>query len=454
MVSHLKDIPPQIFKEILVYLDSESVQGMSETEQYYIWTELVSLSRTHKKFPDSSWSLIPELIENIDSLAEKLAPDDPRIRYQYLFDSYNNELFEEKGNYQEQQQKLSEQRDVSIRIILEKYSVVDVIKFAEKVKFPSNVGFSFGKISKTDIDHNILPILLINKDNKISQFVAGFVSGRYISMNWEWADNIDFSSWSQEDIAQLFAHHPFVTETWKRASNILGDNEIAYWRVTQVNPYGPERDLNIAIEKLLEYGRPIAAIDCIYALFNDTKILDKEQTIKALNNAIFSNETQHQTIMHETVELITALQNDPDTSQDELFKIEFEYLPLLENDFKASPKLLESRLASDPDFFCEAIQIFYRSKNEDRKKKELTEQEQALARSLRKLIYHWKGLDVDEVERRLVYDGPDVQLFSGHSYGYIFELDEPVPTLPTTNDFKDVPNMTISSVIYYGAAGD
>ncbi len=77
----------------------------------------------------------------------------------------------------------------------------------------------------------------------------------------------------------------------------------------------------------------------------------------------------------------------------------------------------------------------------------------------KKLIHHFVGTAVgnpsgDPTYRKMIYDGPDIQMFSGHSYGYIFELDEPVPPLPTTNDFKDAPVFTWSTVIYYGAAGE
>lgn len=43
----------------------------------------------------------------------------------------------------------------------------------------------------------------------------------------------------------------------------------------------------------------------------------------------------------------------------------------------------------------------------------------------------------------------DVQMFSGHSYGYIFELDGN-PTLPTSGTFS----YWLNATIYFGAAGD
>jgi hypothetical protein len=66
-------------------------------------------------------------------------------------------------------------------------------------------------------------------------------------------------------------------------------------------------------------------------------------------------------------EIIKALQGNAATDQDKLFQIEWAYLPLLDwhSDGDGSPVTLENRLASDPNFFCELIQLTYRAKGEE-----------------------------------------------------------------------------------------
>ncbi len=72
----------------------------------------------------------------------------------------------------------------------------------------------------------------------------------------------------------------------------------------------------------------------------------------------------------------------------------------------------------------------------------------------KQLIHHFLKSDDPQFTRKMIYDGPDVQMFSGHSYGYLFELDDPVPSLPTSASNSQVLVITMSTVIYYGAAGD
>ena len=92
--------------------------------------------------------------------------------------------------------------------------------------------------------------------------------------------------------------------------------------------------------------------------------LDKTRSVKALMAAVASQESPQEISTHNIIEIIKDLQNDPDTDPDTLFQIEWAYLDMLDESYHrdASPKTLENRLSSDPEFFCEVIRLIYRSK--------------------------------------------------------------------------------------------
>jgi hypothetical protein len=127
--------------------------------------------------------------------------------------------------------------------------------------------------------------------------------------------------------------------------------------------------------------------------------LDKTKAIDALLKAVSSDEPAYSMNTYNTVEIIKALQDDPNINQDDLFSIEWTYLPLLTGPGRqASPKLLERKLASDPDFFCEAIRLLYRSKKETKSAREPTEQEKMIAENVWRLLDDWRtppGTHVD-----------------------------------------------------------
>ena len=56
----------------------------------------------------------------------------------------------------------------------------------------------------------------------------------------------------------------------------------------------------------------------------------------------------------------------------------------------ASPKTLENRLASDPEFFCEVIRLRYPQKKEMESPKEFSEREKTIADNAYKLLDKWR----------------------------------------------------------------
>jgi len=127
--------------------------------------------------------------------------------------------------------------------------------------------------------------------------------------------------------------------------------------------------------------------------------INVDQCIRALLVALSSGEPTYAMNGYHIVELIKFLQSEPSVDQEDLFKVEWAYLPLLDRHRGAVPKLLESRLASDPEFFCEVIRLIYRSKKEDQPLKEPTEESKAIATKAWRLLHEWKtppGTQEDE----------------------------------------------------------
>lgn len=172
---------------------------------------------------------------------------------------------------------------------------------------------------------------------------------------------------------------PFTNKTWIRAAEWLGDSQEDYWLKTNVNPYQAESDLGIAIDKLIEHGRPHAAISCLDRMRYAKQPINANQCVRALLAALSSSEPSYSMDTYRIVELIKTLQESPEVALDDLFCMEWAYLPLLNRYRGAAPKLLENRLASDPEFFCEIIRLIYRSKKCDSTTNEPSKEAKAIA---------------------------------------------------------------------------
>ncbi len=398
LVEHLNSLPQPTFDKLLAYFESDEITGKPEEERLPLWTKLVDFVARHKKYADAKWALSPELVSKISKVVESLAPQNPMNLYRRLFSGPARNLYEETGNWEEQRKKLVERRQNAVKELLSSHGLGAVIKFAEDVEAPLQVGLFLGIVAEDNADSAILPKLLDSGDNKLTQFISGFVWGRYQNQGWAWVDKTDTSDWSTVQIGQFLTCLPFIDETWSRSEQLLGEDDAEYWSKVNVNPYQSEGSIEEAIDRLMEHNRPNAALSCIHLMLYNKQPLDQVRTIKALLAAVSSTEPAYSIDVYQTVEIINALQNDPNTAPDDLFRVEWAYLPLLDRHQDASPKLLEQRLASNPDFFCEVIRLVYRSKNKSKSEKEPTEQHQAIATNAFRLLREWRtppGMQAD-----------------------------------------------------------
>jgi hypothetical protein len=390
LVGYLDSLPQTSLNKLIDNLSSVTTINISEDEKLVLWEKLKQFTTKHRRFSDTDWALDSEVLSHIESVTSKLAPSNPLNLYHRLFNANFIDLYEENENWENQEQLLEKHRQQAIREILAYGDVCAILQFVKLVESPSIVGNLLSTIVDRKIENMILPGLLDNEDEKIKQFVSGFIFQKNQECGWEWVDTVDRGSWTIRQIGEFLSDLPFTEKTWKRATLWLDQFESEYWIHTKVNPFQTQCDLTIAIEKLINYGRPHAAISCLYKIKLDKQLVDKRLCKRALLAAKTSTEPTYANDEYYSVELIKALQNDLETNPEDLFQIEWEYLSILNQHNRASPKLLEFRLATDPDFFCKVIQIAYRSKKDGKQNIKQNEYDETMASEAWELIYKWR----------------------------------------------------------------
>ncbi|MCG8345124.1 MAG: hypothetical protein MI685_08205 [Chlorobiales bacterium] len=390
LIDHFDKLPKPAFDQLVEVLTSQPISELFEEQRLSLWNHLMKFTNKHRRFSDAKWALPGELITSIEQVAEQLAPKKPFNLYQHLFADRDFDLYEENGDWEKQQKKLDARRETAISEIFQQNGKEGIIRFAESVASPGQVGHALGIIADDVFEQSLLPHFLDTADNKHKALVSGFIWRRYHVKSWEWCDGIDKSDWTSAQIGQFLACLPFVKNTWNRASEWLQEHECEYWTRTDANAYQANGDLAVAIEKLIEHGRPHAAINCLDRMHHAKQLIDINQCVRALLAALTSSEPSYAMDRYHIVELIQFLQSKPSVNEDDLFRVEWAYLSLLDRHSGATPKLLESRLANYPEFFCEVIRLIYRSKKEDQPAKELTGESKAVATNAWRLLHEWK----------------------------------------------------------------
>jgi hypothetical protein len=389
LVHRVNNLPFQAREQVLEYLTSDAITSLSEDERLPIWNELTEMLTMHRKYADAKWAMPANEIERVSGIANALMPKSPSSKHRRLFTERDFDLYEEKDDFHQQQRLLDQRRRHAIEETYERGAVPGVVSLAQAVESPWKVGFGFGETARDADEKQVLPNLLESKEKAITYFAAGFVLGRLQSRGWTWIDNLNMSTWSTEQKTALLARLPFNKETWSRATRVLGSHEKLYWEAAQVNPHQANDDLQWAVDRLLESKRINAAIGVLDKMFYSQDAMDPKQVVRALNALGETSEAAQAMDPHAITQLIRVLQKHPETDPQDLFKIEWQYLSLLDGMSGPSPKSLERALATNPDFFCQVIQLMFRSKNDDETPEPPTKNREAIASNAFRLLQNW-----------------------------------------------------------------
>jgi hypothetical protein len=392
LIGHLENLPASAQEQLLIHLGSDATTNLPDADRLSLWTKLVDLVTKHRKFSDAGWAMKSEQVDKIASVADSLAPAAPAFRHQRLFSEREFDLYEDKNNYEDQRNELELRRQKAVEEVAANGGAQGVLAFAAAVQSPWRVGLAAGVVVGTEVDRVVLPNLLEPEQKQLAQFAGGFVWSRYRVGGWQWVDAIDTTRWTSLQIGQFLSFLPFMPSTWERAARLLGPNEAEYWSKTTANPYEAEAEsgLELAIDRLTQHGRPHAALRCLNRMLHDKQPIDGGRAVRALLAALESTEGPHAMDAYQTVDIIKALQADPATSAEDLFEVEWTYLPLLDQHSGAAPKLLWRRLATEPGFFCEVIRLVFRSKEEERPSDEVTEERKRIATNAYRLLSEWQ----------------------------------------------------------------
>ena len=390
LTKRIVDLPQPSRNHLLDYLGTDEIVSLPDTERNVLWTILVDIVSKHRKYANTEWALKPDEVNDIDKTVTLLASNNPSYIYKQLFSDHDFDLYEENGDWDEQQKILESKRKIAINEIFLFGGWKAVLEFTKSIESAWKVGFAFGGIAKRNDDVNVLPDLLESEQKSLAQFAGSYVKKRFIDLGWQWVDELDTSKWAPSQIGQLLAYLPFDIETWNRVSKLLGENESQYWVKTSAHPYETKENLYWAIDRLIQYGRLDAALSCLDLLKHGNREINLQQAIRVLQEIQNTPDMIKGLNIHAITNIIKALQNDPKTNQDDLFQIEWTYLPLLDRHSGAYPKLLEQRLSEDPAMFCEVIQTVYRSKKEKNTAIELTEQQKNIVKNAYRLLKEWK----------------------------------------------------------------
>ncbi|WP_341509619.1 hypothetical protein WAX88_20945 (plasmid) [Photobacterium damselae subsp. damselae] len=399
LVENIDKLSPSKFDGAIELLSDFSVSQDNDELKLELWEKCLEVYNKHKKFSDAQWAMQSEQNEKMKDVSAALKPEAPMLYSKRLFGQRSYDLFDENGDWRAQEERLAKERGGSISEIHATKGIEGLLEFSRCVERPEVVGSSL-VAEKLEIPLDILKRLILSEVNEDRSLASGYVWAKNHKEGSSWAIAA-VNNWNTQEKVELFLLLPFKKETWDTLNVSFDKFPYEYWKNTVVNAYHCDstEEIYFAINCLLKVDRPVSAIDCLYCILHSDKEVNSSIVSFVLLQSIQTTEDVNRLDLHSFNELVSYLQNDDSVFNDDLVKIEWAYLPIINwgaND-SLQPQVLEKKLANEPSFFCEVIRYAYRSKFQ-KEKAELTKIELNIAKKAHSLLDEWSkvpGIDAE-----------------------------------------------------------
>lgn len=309
--------------------------------------------------------LYPQL-ERIHFIIEKITPKNICLKYQELF---SRDKFFGDADYIQSMNKIDKEKDQAIKEIFDKYSPKAVESFANAVHSKYEVAIKLGR-NCSDKEISII-INAYHKGNITKQFLTDCIVGFVQVAGPESLLDTAIVDCENNLKVDILASITFTINLLPVVEKLL-DNEVEYWEKA-ILPFGFSAEngdeLRLTVDKLKACRRFVDAINLIgNSIFEF--VFNGEELCELMRIAGTEESVGEEKIDTYAVrKLIQWLYTQDAVDIDSISNIEWIYLPVLKA-CEEAPRALNTKLSSDPQFFCSLIEQYYRkSKSPEKPRK-------------------------------------------------------------------------------------
>lgn len=357
-----------------------------------LWKTLSTTVRRHTKHITSDWAFDQELLDELASIRDILAPSDPVDANDWLFslhpDLPNVDLLNGHDQYNAE---LLSRRTNAIREIADVLGWEGIRRLVIASRDTVSIGSIVSNEGILDAFQIGLSELIDTSNQSLRQFACSFSATSFYKNGFSFFAELELRDWPPSSSSQVLYCATFETETWNWIKENVPQSHVdAYW--TNCLGFvceGRNGELEQAIEMLLQYRRAFSAA-CMLQMAMRWYECDAEIAYKVLESGlsiIDNDETVESIDTYATQELIKYLQQQSTDQLTRLASIEWGYLSLLEpHSSEVVPATLLNELQRNPSLFVDLLKLVYRGRSEPPREEPLDEAEHFRYRHAQKLI--------------------------------------------------------------------
>jgi hypothetical protein len=388
LVSHLASFAPTERTKAVEVLESIATQ-LSVEGKNAIWTELKTEVNRHRAFQSADWSMKGADLDRLQVLLDKLQPGDTVEQIAWLFDEHMPHVPSESNlpSYEAiepERQKaiarlISADVDTAITRLLRRAKLPQTVTAPAVVVLgtPERVAAIVDEEFGAGADMQSISLMSAHARFQFGDSWSSIISAGLLSHRWSRDQvNILVLSWRDE------------RATWDFLHSLGPEIEDQYWKQSPIHwVQGGTEDLEFAARKLLDAGRPLAAIRAMHHSAGEisTEILF-ELLDAAINELSSSPDHASTNLSYEIDDLFQVLRNRVEVAPVDIARREYTYLPLF--GYREKNLTIHTLLAQDPPLFVSILVDVF--KPESGEPREATEQQVARAKIGYRLLSEFK----------------------------------------------------------------
>jgi len=369
LIKKLQNVAPDLRNRATEQLMRTAPEITNDDDRALIQGALRHLLNHHRQFSDSGWALSVTELQALEDIYNVLEPADRIQKIRWLFDDQRAAILHPDGHdWMKNNVAADKARTEAISELLQTSGLEGVLNLSRTARFPALVGRAYAEIENAS-DFPTILVEALKADG--GDFAHGAIWKYLESRGEPWADTLlnraMEEKWGDEAVERLLLTLPKTEHFMRRAAAIGGEIEAAYWSKTSTFGINvPSSSVVWVIERLLVANR---AREATHFAGENVQSVPSEMLIRVLSAAVRGKPNgdgnENSMFQHYVTIIFEKLDQDSSVREEDVAKLEWIYLKLLEHSNRTA-KTLPKILATSPEFFVEVLSTAYKAHKEEK----------------------------------------------------------------------------------------
>ena len=404
LLDRLEDLSPSL-DQALAALEAAEPKVADPSDRAAFWEMLRRILNRHRQFPDVEWSFSEDVLQRLEVIYLRFAPEDALARTAWLFKG-SAALPDPTGEgWEAEQREVDAARQAAAQSIFKEGGIPLILGLARLVDTAGYIGKALYDSGLPSADQDaLIEAALRSPDAHERDLAFGLINSIFRDRKEAWAAALiaqaRAESWGDDALMTILRALPVCRWTWDQVAEIGGETLLNYWRRTPVFWMDQDSDeITYAIHQLINVGRARHALALVGGP-NKKKSLPSTVLLEVLQQAAHqpiedpADSNDMTMFQYYVAETLAELDTRGDVDRNTLAMLEWNYLRVLEHSRRPA-KVLLSVLSEQPTLFIEMLKAVYKASEESQiEEPEPSDPEQArvMAHQAYRLLELWNHI--------------------------------------------------------------